>query len=255
MSAHYLFICLVFSFGTVIGSFLNVVALRYNTGESFWKGRSKCFSCGKMLSWKELIPLVSFLVQKGKCAGCGSKISWQYPFVEFLTGFLFVLNFWVYGGEPLKLIFGWIAVSLLMIIVVYDLRHFIIPDGIVYTFIVLSFLFFLFGAREIFFDFEKIFSSLLPAISMFSFFALLWFVSKGRWFGFGDAKLALGMGFALTLPQALSLFLAAFWAGFFVSVLLLIFNKKTNLKSKIPFAPFLAFGFILVYIGFFQLPL
>src|SRR3989344_4445016 len=81
----------VFSFGTIIGSFLNVLVLRLGTGEAIGRGRSRCFSCGKTLTWRELIPLVSFITQKGKCRSCGSRISWQYPIVEFITGLVFLL--------------------------------------------------------------------------------------------------------------------------------------------------------------------
>src|ERR1700752_70221 len=78
-----------FVFGTIIGSFLNVVALRYNTGFSLG-GRSRCFSCGKTLYWYKLIPLFSFLIQGGRCRKCHSQISIQYPLVEALTGLVFL---------------------------------------------------------------------------------------------------------------------------------------------------------------------
>ena len=92
------FAILFFIFGTIVGSFLNVLILRYNTGISAARGRSFCFSCGKNLNWLELVPVLSFLFQKGKCRGCKSKISWQYPLVECLTGLLFVGVFLRYGG-------------------------------------------------------------------------------------------------------------------------------------------------------------
>ena len=93
MSSFYL----IFSFvlGTLIGSFLNVVALRYNTGMTV-NGRSKCFSCGKNLSWFELFPVLSFLFQKGACRKCKSKISWQYPLIETLSGIIFVMIFLIF---------------------------------------------------------------------------------------------------------------------------------------------------------------
>ncbi len=81
---------LPFLFGIIIGSFLNVVALRFNTGVGI-NGRSMCMSCGTKLTWRELIPLFSFLFQKGSCKTCKSKISWQYPLVEFMAGAFFVL--------------------------------------------------------------------------------------------------------------------------------------------------------------------
>src|SRR3989338_5654032 len=88
---------LIFSFilGTVIGSFLNVVIFRYNTGLTV-RCRSKCFSCNKTLSWFELVPIFSFLAQTGKCRKCKSKISWQYPLIEFASGILFILIFYYF---------------------------------------------------------------------------------------------------------------------------------------------------------------
>ena len=77
-------ILIVFVFGTVIGSFLNVVVLRYKTGRKI-TGRSGCFSCGKKLSALELVPLLSFFFQGGKCTGCSSKISIEYPLIEIFS--------------------------------------------------------------------------------------------------------------------------------------------------------------------------
>ena len=82
----------VFILGLIVGSFINMALARYNTGLSFNK-RSFCFSCGHMLSWYDLIPLVSFIMQSRKCRYCQSKISFQYPVVELITGVLFVFIF------------------------------------------------------------------------------------------------------------------------------------------------------------------
>ncbi len=82
-----------FILGIVVGSFLNVIVLRFRSGLKATQGRSICFSCGKTLQWYELIPVASFLFQGARCRGCNSRISWQYPLVELLTGAIFILVF------------------------------------------------------------------------------------------------------------------------------------------------------------------
>ncbi len=146
MEIEIFFYILIFIFGTIVGSFLNVLILRYNTGVSAMKGRSFCFTCGKKLGPWELIPILSFLIQKGKCHGCQAKISWQYPVVESLTGLLFVGVFLSYYGllgvffAPWHIIISLCVMSVLVAIAVYDLKHKIIPDGLVITFCILALL-------------------------------------------------------------------------------------------------------------------
>lgn len=129
----------IFIFGTLVGSFLNVVILRYNTGKKL-SGRSRCQSCARVLSWSELIPLFSFLFLRGRCNTCGSAISYQYPLVEILTGVVF-LSVFLQFQNILENIFALIIFSTLIVIVVYDMRHKIIPNGLVYF--LLSFLSFI----------------------------------------------------------------------------------------------------------------
>ena len=81
----------VFVFGAIVGSFLNVIILRLNTGKSIVSGRSKCFTCAKKLKWHELLPIASFVFLRGKCSACKAKISWQYPGVETITGIFFCI--------------------------------------------------------------------------------------------------------------------------------------------------------------------
>lgn len=238
----------VFIFGTIIGSFLNVVIARYNTGESVFKGRSKCFSCSKTLSWYELIPVFSFFFQRGKCRKCGSKISIQYPIIEILTGVIFTLiwlSTWrlslqVEGGLVFLAIYFWTIFSLLIVITVYDFYHQIIPNGLVYAFITLSFLSLSFiSQRNFLWDF-------LAGIIFFLFFASFWFFSKGKWMGLGDAKLALGIGWLLGLWVGLASIILSFWLGAIVG-LFFLFSKRLGLKSKIAFGPFLVIG---TFVGF-----
>lgn len=254
--------------GLLIGSFLNVVIYRYNTGLSFANGRSQCFVCGKKLAWYELVPVLSFLVQKGRCSSCQTKISMQYPLVEILTGILFVCVvirqmslFSIFGlyeqgllYSVLLAVYYCVIVSILVVIGVYDLRHKIIPDTLVYIFIGLAsaklLLFtYLFGLPLTLTNGLNLLAPILLSLP----FALLWFVSKGMWIGFGDAKLVFGIGALLGLSLGLSAVMFAFWMGACISICVLIFQKvfKTSseigLKSEVPFAPFLIIGTLFVW--------
>lgn len=233
-----------FVLGTIVGSFLNVLIFRYNTGLSYVTGRSKCLSCGKKLEWYELLPLFSFLFLYGKCLGCRSKISYQYPFVEFITGLVFGGVFLKFGLVPLLPLYL-IIVSLLIAMSVYDFKHKIIPDGMVFTFIALSIamFFFVHSSSEIFtFPLSL---DLLAGPILFSFFAFFWLVSGGKWMGFGDAKLALGVGFLLGFSGGVYAVMLSFWIGAIVSLLLILLQKiklsrfRLSFKSEIPFAPFI----------------
>lgn len=251
----------VFIFGTIIGSFLNVVIARYNTGESIFKGRSKCFSCSKTLLWYELIPVFSFIAQNGKCRKCGSKISIQYPIVEVLTGAIFTLVWftltwrlaWLGLGLQVEsqmaffAIYFWTIFSLLIVIAVYDFYHQIIPNGLVYAFITLSFLSLFLPIGETYVLHRSHLWDFLAGIIFFLFFASFWFFSRGKWMGFGDAKLALGIGWLLGFWVGLASIIVSFWIGAIVG-LFLIFSKRFGLKSKIAFGPFLIMG---TFIGFF----
>ncbi|MFW5879649.1 MAG: prepilin peptidase, partial [bacterium] len=134
----------IFVLGTVIGSFLNVVIYRFNTGRTIG-GRSKCMNCGYQLKWYDLIPIFSWIFCLGKCRKCHSKISWQYPLVELGTGIIFVSLFIKYldlFAYPLVFniffIFNALIFSILIVIFVYDIRHKIIPNELSYTFAFLA---------------------------------------------------------------------------------------------------------------------
>lgn len=243
-------IFLIFSFvlGTVIGSFLNVVAFRYNTGMTL-NGRSKCFSCGHGLHWHELIPVFSFFFQKGKCKKCKSKISWQYPLVEVTAGIIFLMIFFYFPPVSLQAsidtIFYLFITCLLLVITVYDIKHKIIPDPLVYTFAIVAFVK-LFISPEFSFVIPETMTMLAGPILALP-FALMWLISKGAWMGFGDAKLVLGIGFVLGLMPGLSAIILAFWIGAIASVLwMYIVMRKFKSHYEIPFGPYLILGMYLV---------
>lgn len=241
---------LLFLLGLFVGSFLNVVTVRYGTGKSMVTGRSMCFSCGKTLWWYELVPVVSFLVQRGRCMKCKSKISWQYPAVELLTGVLFAAVWlWVPVSHISILELGYylVMMALLVAITVYDLKHQIIPNAFVYTFAAFALAHALLVGAPL--------PTLLAGPLLAFPFAAIWVVSKGRWIGLGDAKLALGIGWFLGLPLGGSAIMLSFWIGATASLLLVAASRAHarwvgsahySLQSEVPFGPFMVIGMLIV---------
>ncbi|MDP3784957.1 MAG: prepilin peptidase [bacterium] len=235
----------LFLLGLIFGSLANVVILRQNTGERIVKDRSRCFACGAKLSWLELIPVASFLVQGGRCRHCHSKISWRYPLVELLTGFLFLFFFLKWRGSygtfaDWPILAWWLLLGFfLVVLAAYDIRHHILPDAFSYLFIALAF------AGDIFFkQITPTFFllSFLPAL----FLLLLHLASQGRWMGLGDAKLMAGGGLFLGFPAILSALFFAFWLGSLFGLALIVL-KKYSFKSEMPFGPFLILGMLLAF--------
>lgn len=243
-----LFLVFSFIFGTIIGSFLNVVAYRYNSGMTL-RGRSKCFSCDRKLSWSELIPILSFIFQKGSCRKCKSKISIQYPLVEIGTGLLFVLIFNYFPPTSLETsvmtIFYLLISSILIVVTLYDIRHKIIPDAFSYTFAFLAFIH-LFIAPDLSIITPSL-SALIAGPLLALPFAAIWYFSRGKWMGLGDAKLVLGIGWTLGLVPALSAITLAFWIGAVVSILWMAFVvRRFKAQYEVPFGPYLVLGMYIV---------
>jgi len=240
---------IVFIFGLCVGSFLNCFVYRLETGKPFAKARSLCPKCHHKLGVLDLIPTVSFLILRRKCRYCKKKIAWQYLLVEIFTGIIFLLIFNSSTSSPQVFqisIFqfsnlGYLLVvsSLLIIIFLYDLKHYIIPDRIIFPAVGLAALY-----RII--NYETLLSALVAGAAAAGFFFLIWFVSKGKWMGFGDVKLAFFMGLFLGFPKILVALFLAFFLGSLIGVLLIIFGKK-KLKSEVPFGPFLIAGTLLAF--------
>jgi len=251
----------IFLLGTIIGSFLNVVIYRLNTGKTITNGRSICMTCNKHLRWYELIPVFSFLIQSGKCRRCHITISHQYPLVELITGVVFALIAYHFlpvlllslTSYVLLLVLFMFIFSLLIVIAVYDIRHKIIPDSLVYLFAFLSFLSIFINQSGIgpLFIKPSLLSLFIGPLFALPFF-LIWLLSRGRAMGLGDAKLILGIGWMLGLYFGVSTLVLAFWIGSVVSIIMiLISHSKLSMKSEIPFAPFLILGTFLAF--FFSL--
>ncbi|MEK7169629.1 MAG: prepilin peptidase [Patescibacteria group bacterium] len=283
------FFIALFIFGLAIGSFLNVLVLRYNPEGNLWNtkklsGRSRCPHCNHELKASELVPLWSFFVQKGRCRECDHKLSFQYPVVEFLSGAIFAglpwflngfynvslqsfanfnLEWWYYG-----LLLTWIAVFLAwLVIAAIDLREYVVPNELnallVFLGILAGGLIIVYGDklfpfrdsfleqyRLIFSPFQNfIFNRLLGMAAGGLFFGFLAFASRGRGMGMGDVKLAIASGLILGWPDIALAIMLSFLFGGIMGGALLIFGKK-EMKDKLPFAPFFVLAaFTTVFFG------
>jgi len=244
-------IVLIFLFGLIIGSFLNYVIYRLSVeGYSFLKdftnlkSRSYCPNCKHILDWKDLFPVFSSIFLRGKCRYCKEKISWQYPLVEIFTALLFVL---IYNQKLgfVDMAFMFYIACVLIIIFAFDLKHYLIPDKILFPAILITFTYRLFQFGLI----NNFFNYLLGAILGSLFFLIVYLVSNGVWMGFGDVKLAILLGLILGFPIIIVGLFLAFFVGAIIG-LIIIFSGKKSLKSEVPFAPFLITGtFIAMFWG------
>jgi leader peptidase (prepilin peptidase)/N-methyltransferase len=242
--------------GLIIGSFLNVYIYRFHTGKSL-AGHSHCMSCARKLAWYELMPVVSYLALRGRCSSCGSYIPFRYVTVEVLTAALFTL---VYAFTPLTwLLPVWFCLSAaLVVILVYDLYHLVIPNELVLfvSALALAMFFMEYGWNPS----PALLYSAGAAVGAFLFYGGLWLVSRGRWIGFGDAKLSIPLAFMLGPLGTFSFIVLSFWVGASISVCLLGVQKllrrgqhrlskygfSLTMKSEVPFAPFMIIAFLLV---------
>lgn len=251
---------LVASFGVIIGSFLNVCIYRFHTGKSL-TGSSHCLSCARTLAWYELIPVLSYVVLRGRCRTCRSRVPSRYLWVELSTAVLFA---WVAYSVADVLLWPLLLVlmAVLMMVLVYDVYHLIIPHAFVWALTVLALLH----------EGYRLYSggtlvatgwALVGVVGAFAFFAGLWWYSGGRWIGLGDAKLVAPLALMVGGSGVFSMVVLSFWVGTVVSLSLLglqyvlrrgqghlrFMASPLTIKSEVPFAPFLIAGFLLVYLG------
>ena len=231
-----------FVLGTLIASFAGVLAGRLYTGQGLTLGRSRCDACGEVLPPSALIPIFSYLWAQGRARCCGARISVLSPLSELALGALFALAYLSLGLSP-ALPALLIALTLLLALVLYDLAHQILPPALLATFVLAALAARLLATP----DLASLALAGILALAFALFFAALWVFSGGRYMGLADAPLA----FALALlagPYAPAGFLLSFWIGAVVGIVLLARAPRgARMGIEVPFAPFLAAGFLLAY--------
>lgn len=222
---------IVFIFGIVVGSFLNVCIYRLPLHESIVTAPSHCMSCGNQLSWYDMVPVFSWIVLGGRCRNCKAKISVQYPLIEVLNGVLCVVVFVVNGWNAMSVIYC-LMTSGLIVLSVIDWRSYEIPFSINVYLLIL-------GIAAVAVDLSAWQRHLIGAVCVSGVLTIIYEVSGGRAIGGGDVKLMFSCGLILGWkPIILSLFLSCIIA----SVIHLILIHVKNAGKVLAMGPYLSVG-------------
>lgn len=234
-----------FIFGSILGSFANVIIYRMPLELSIILPNSHCFQCKSPVQWFDNIPIVSWFVLRGKCRSCGARFSWRYPLVEFLTGLLFLLSFHFIGYkwfllEVLIFQFGIVASSFI------DFDHMILPDEFTLGGLVIALVGAALNPERSFID---------AALGMLFGGGFLWFMAyayylltKNEGMGGGDIKLLAWIGALLGWKAIPFVIMSSAIIGSIVGLAVAV-KSEDGLKTAIPFGPYLALGAVIYIFG------
>lgn len=234
---------MVFLYGIVIGSFLNVCIYRIPDESSIVTGKSHCMNCNTPIKWYDLIPVFSYILLLGRCRKCKTRISIQYPIIEALNGLLYVLVFYLYGFNSWKDIIissaYCLVISALIVLSVIDFRTNIIPFGInifilVMGFVIVMVQYFWFGHNT-----DIVLRHVIGLFAVSGFLLMIYYASHGRGIGGGDIKLMAAAGLVL----GWDLILLAFFIGcVLASIIHPIRMRISHLNRVLAFGPYLSVG-------------
>lgn len=234
------YIIVLFIFGTIFGSFYNVVGDRLPEGKSIIKPSSHCPKCGHKLTPLELIPIFSYLLQGGKCKGCKCKIPIMHPLFELVSGILFALAYLSFKMTP-ELLIALTFISILLIIFVSDMEYMIIPDEVLIIGLIILAI-----EKLAIFGMINVIYSLIDGLICFILMLLLKkfgdFLFKKESMGGGDIKLLFVFGFVLDWPMAI----ISIFIGSIIGLPLSLIVLSKNSSHEIPFGPLLSLGALIV---------
>jgi len=240
--------------GLVVGSYLGCLVYRLPRNKDTVWSRSRCVNCNHILSWKDLIPVFSFMWLRAKCRYCKKGLSKSYPIIEIVTACLFLLStIFISNLGILSIFYSWILISLLVAVAFVDLFNFLILDKIIISGFVVSLVAIFLTKFGVSLD---IICSNLSCGWLDSFLGVLFFagilgtiflISSGQWIGFGDVKLAIWIGFLFGFPRIINVFYFTFFLGALVGILLLIF-RKADRKTPLPLGTFIVVASIFLLI-------
>jgi len=224
-------VIVVFIFGAMIGSFLNVVIYRIPKGESIVFPSSKCQSCQTSLKWWHNIPIFSWLFLSGKCAFCKDPIAKQYPVVELLTGIIFVA---LYFKLDLVWYLPFVAASFaaLLALVMIDFKYMAVPDNVNFAALIFALV-----QPEFL---QVLMHAAIAAGGLYLIGLLSSLIARKQAMGGADVIVAGTMGALLGFPN--------FFVAIFLSALLAMIPSLITRENGVPFVPFLALATFIVYL-------
>lgn len=221
----------IFLFGIVIGSFLNVCIFRIPEHETVVTERSHCMRCGYQLAWYDMVPVFSWLFLRGRCRKCKEPISPQYPIIEAANGFLYVLVFAV-TDFSLQSILYCLLMSALLVLSVIDWRTYEIPIGINIFILCL-------GILQVILDCTNWGDYVIGFLCVSIILEVLLLLSRGRAIGGGDVKLMAAAGLLLGWKKIILAFLLGCIIG---SIIHLLRMKLSKADHVLAMGPYLSIG-------------
>ncbi len=235
--------CLIFAYGLIIGSFLNVVIYRLPRGENLAYPSSHCPKCNTRLRALDLVPVFSFLAMRGKCRYCSAPISWIYPAIETLNALLY-LGVYVAMGLTTKSVLYMLVSSVLICIAMIDKAHMRIPNSLNLVIAIIALIAITQGIVS---WQDALVGSLVGGGILLALNGVAKLLKKSA-FGMGDVKYMLAIGALVGLGSALNILLyGSLIAG--ATILFNLITKRWDATTSFAFGPFLAIG---TYIALLQ---
>ncbi len=228
---------IIFLYGIVIGSFVNVLIYRLPKHENIAVEHSHCMSCGHKLGWYDLVPLLSYIFLKGKCRYCKAKISLQYPLIEAVNGVGYVVIFYFAGLNLFSILYA-LTFSVLVAVTVIDWRTYEIPPALNIVIAVL-------GVIMTVLDRTYWASHLIGAVCVSGFLLILFILTQGRGIGGGDIKLMAAAGLLLGWRKIIFALVIGCIIG---SIIHLILMKIKGKDRVLAFGPYLSVGIVTMMI-------
>lgn len=229
---------IVFIYGIVLGSLLNILICRLLMNESISKGKLNCIKCGNKIKWYDLIPVISYIILRGKCRYCNKKISLQYPTVELINGLGYIVIIFIKGFSLISILFC-LLFSLFIAISMIDWRTFEIPFG-------LNIAIFILAVIRIILEYENIISHLIGFVVISGFMILSLIIGriiKGiDAFGGGDIKLMAAAGLFVGAKEVMLAFFIGCILGAVIHTLRM---KVSGVDHILAFGPYLCAGLLI----------